>query len=1030
MKQKYDVKKLSLQKLFDLNLKKKVLVYDTDPLKYRFKYFRIVNEKYTWGGIESDGLREHKLTIFGFWDDWVHPLRIGKTPIIGKRSRDFVRKYMASGRWWGYDAGRRLYKSHKNIVFDPAKQYFELRDDLIKTREYREWYGRLRERAGFYLEKVRTGRDGFSRIHKRKVLTEVLGTYMWIPFRHTSRWGENIIDLNWQLPKYKRYFFRHRQRYLLHNPKNVTTITPYSEHEYKHSARTHFGVFWLNQDPLTVLYYIRFGRFSEVVDFTYKWKWDIKDRGTNVKLLFRWFYYKNYVETKEKRAEISDRYEVWWKAFSVIVKSGIQEAKHNRWVRRVLRKAYLVEKENWSDERAVAESTKKRLQYKKEAISRSYLNPDADLIKNPFTFFTLHWLKSRNLLIFYPKIHLASLHPGPNMVETRKRSGILFGESVWYNPINAVKDLALYSSIIWKFNYILSQLYTGYLRISIMKRVIEGMRGCFWDRRIQRTRIDFLKIRRPVHHVLRYLGNERRKAKILKWRWNYLESTYDLLRAGPDPQQTFKREIIWFFNSVGFFFGQDRPTFGIFTYVISYDMESIEKYFFVEEKSDLYEDMDIHVIEKFFAQMGIYLNIDSTDQLYISELAYLSDLFMEIPPMELENPKYYKFSAVSHFFQLHKLGYYYKSYIGISGLVLKDLRLLECEPSGRIHRLVKKNYTNRFNYMCKWMKTSGAYDKSLDKYINMLINVNENILSVKRLGNVNYGLCNNLVDFNENIYAFSAFIFEKFTISDVRYQTPVNSYAGISYVNINWVLTESAQENFVNEENVSDDSKLCQFGGKILNNVLEPSVNKVSIIIQSHQEFMYHPITSELGTVSVYSFRYFVNEFLFKYLKNFVNYLITNGKKISAEYMWYDAFFFLKKATKKAHLKLRSFNFFVMIVGAILNLEPTILLLPRKQGGQILWLGAPLWNEWKRTQVVLKWLVLDYKRNSKRGIVTPKQMERIIIDSYNGVGVAIQRKKAIYDISDQNKAFYFLLRPRRKKKRRRKRFLTMYGEVK
>jgi len=129
-------------------------------------------------------------------------------------------------------------------------------------------------------------------------------------------------------------------------------------------------------------------------------------------------------------------------------------------------------------------------------------------------------------------------------------------------------------------------------------------------------------------------------------------------------------------------------------------------------------------------------------------------------------------------------------------------------------------------------------------------------------------------------------------------------------------------------------------------------------------------------------------------LAKFINFIMFDGKKATAEKIVYDAFELIKKKTKQDPIKV--FN------DAINNVRPNLEVRSRRVGGATY--QVPVEVKSKRSQALaLRWLIgASRKRKDK------KMSDKIfneIYDAYQNKGSAIKKKEDTHKMAESNKAF-------------------------
>ena len=129
-------------------------------------------------------------------------------------------------------------------------------------------------------------------------------------------------------------------------------------------------------------------------------------------------------------------------------------------------------------------------------------------------------------------------------------------------------------------------------------------------------------------------------------------------------------------------------------------------------------------------------------------------------------------------------------------------------------------------------------------------------------------------------------------------------------------------------------------------------------------------------------------------LSKFINFIMYDGKKTTAEKIVYEAIDKIK--TKSKDEPLNVFN------DAINNIRPTVEVRSRSVGGATY--QVPVEVKSKRSQALaLRWLI-DASRKRKDKKMSDKIFNEIY-DAYQNKGSAIKKKEDTHKMAESNKAF-------------------------
>ena len=129
-------------------------------------------------------------------------------------------------------------------------------------------------------------------------------------------------------------------------------------------------------------------------------------------------------------------------------------------------------------------------------------------------------------------------------------------------------------------------------------------------------------------------------------------------------------------------------------------------------------------------------------------------------------------------------------------------------------------------------------------------------------------------------------------------------------------------------------------------------------------------------------------------LSKFINFMMHDGKKTTAEKIIYTAFEKIKKKTKEDPIKV--FN------EAINNIRPNLEVRSRRVGGATY--QVPVEVKSKRAQALaIRWLV-DSARKRKDKHMSDKIFNELY-DAYERKGAAVKKKEDVHKMAESNKAF-------------------------
>ena len=129
-------------------------------------------------------------------------------------------------------------------------------------------------------------------------------------------------------------------------------------------------------------------------------------------------------------------------------------------------------------------------------------------------------------------------------------------------------------------------------------------------------------------------------------------------------------------------------------------------------------------------------------------------------------------------------------------------------------------------------------------------------------------------------------------------------------------------------------------------------------------------------------------------LSKFINIIMLDGKKTTAEKIVYSAFNQIQKKTKEDPIKV--FN------EAINNVRPNLEVRSRRVGGATYQVPVEV-NTSRSQTLALRWL-LDASRKRKNKTMSDKLFNELM-DAYQRKGAAIKKREDTHKMAESNKAF-------------------------
>jgi len=127
----------------------------------------------------------------------------------------------------------------------------------------------------------------------------------------------------------------------------------------------------------------------------------------------------------------------------------------------------------------------------------------------------------------------------------------------------------------------------------------------------------------------------------------------------------------------------------------------------------------------------------------------------------------------------------------------------------------------------------------------------------------------------------------------------------------------------------------------------------------------------------------------------FINYLMDDGKKSTAQGVFYDALELIQQRVSEVE-PLEVFT------GAVENVKPAIEVRSKRVGGAAY--QVPMQVSRNRQQsLAIRWIMQAVR--DKKGRPTHERLAAELIAAYNREGTAMQRRENVHRMADANKAF-------------------------
>lgn len=128
--------------------------------------------------------------------------------------------------------------------------------------------------------------------------------------------------------------------------------------------------------------------------------------------------------------------------------------------------------------------------------------------------------------------------------------------------------------------------------------------------------------------------------------------------------------------------------------------------------------------------------------------------------------------------------------------------------------------------------------------------------------------------------------------------------------------------------------------------------------------------------------------------QRFINRLLLDGKKSTAERIFYGALESIEKKAQRPGLEV--------FEQAVRNVMPVIEVRPRRVGGSTYQVPVEVRPD-RRVSLALRWLVTNSRKRSGRTMQDRLAAE--LLDAANGTGASIKKKEDGHKMAEANKAF-------------------------
>jgi small subunit ribosomal protein S7 len=131
-----------------------------------------------------------------------------------------------------------------------------------------------------------------------------------------------------------------------------------------------------------------------------------------------------------------------------------------------------------------------------------------------------------------------------------------------------------------------------------------------------------------------------------------------------------------------------------------------------------------------------------------------------------------------------------------------------------------------------------------------------------------------------------------------------------------------------------------------------------------------------------------------KLVSKFINCIMRDGKKSTAESLLYDAFEIMKKKAKDSPVKL--------FEQAVDNVRPLIEVKSRRVGGSTYQVPTEI-RPSRRTALGIRWIIGYARQRPEKGMA--KKLAAELMDAANNRGASVKKREDTHKMAEANKAF-------------------------
>ena len=131
-----------------------------------------------------------------------------------------------------------------------------------------------------------------------------------------------------------------------------------------------------------------------------------------------------------------------------------------------------------------------------------------------------------------------------------------------------------------------------------------------------------------------------------------------------------------------------------------------------------------------------------------------------------------------------------------------------------------------------------------------------------------------------------------------------------------------------------------------------------------------------------------------KLVSKFISAIMKDGKKATAEKVFYGAFDVIKKKTGSDPMKV--------FKTSMENIKPRVEVKPRRVGGATYQVPVEIKPQ-RRTALAIRWIIKYSRERSEKTM--QEKLAGELLDAFNNTGSSIKKKEDTHKMAEANKAF-------------------------